>query len=221
MARVDPGDSVVSGWMTVNDGQKELLVTAEQPDDSRLTNRLNTVEHDVGTWLEQVVIGLNLCPFAATPYRNGQIRIVATAASNRTDLLTVVQKEIERLDQTTRATLETTLIVVTEMLSDFGEYNQFLDVVERMLRKSGWDTDYQVASFHPNYQFAGTDPADVANFTNRSPWPILHLLREDSLDEALLTFPDPESIPERNIAKVSGLSRDQLSELFPWIYRNQ
>ena len=176
---------------------------------------MEDVEHEVRQWLEQVVIGLNLCPFAGTPYRNGQIRISVSRAVTAETLLADLQSELVLIDGTSATTVETTLLVVTGLLADFEAYNQFLAEVEALLRHGGWEGEYQVASFHPRYRFLGTKDDDSGNLTNRSPWPILHILREASLDKALSDYPEPGSIPERNIRKMKSLSLEERRKYFP------
>ena len=178
---------------------------------------METVEHQVRQWLEQVVIGLNLCPFAATPYRNGLVRISVSRAATREALMTEFQSELELIDGTPITKLETTLLVIADMLADFDSYNQFLAEVDTVLYQGGWEGKYQVASFHPRYRFFGTEDEDASNMTNRSPWPILHIIREASIDRALADYSEPESIPERNIQKMKSLSLEQRSDSFPWL----
>lgn len=176
---------------------------------------METVERQVRQWLERVVIGLNLCPFAATPYRNGQIRISVSQAATGEKLLVDLQSELVLIDQTPGTTMETTLLVVVGMLSDFDVYNQFLAEVDALLRQERWEGKYQVASFHPHYRFLGTDEDDASNLTNCSPWPILHILREASITRALTEYPEPETIPGRNIRKIDSLSPEERRDYFP------
>ena len=169
-------------------------------------------------WLERVVIGLNLCPFAATPHRAGRIRIVASQATADIALLTDLRTELQFLNDADPEVFETTLIVVTEMLQDFEDYNDFLDLADVLLHQKGWDGEFQIASFHPQYQFADTAPDDASNLTNRSPWPVLHIIREASLEEALEGLAeDPAEIPVRNIQCVEALTDDERRDLFPWL----
>ncbi len=177
-------------------------------------NDINPVETSVRRWLESVVIGLNLCPFAARPFRAGQIRIHVSDCTDELELLTELQLELARLDETPVTELETTLIAIPRMLEDFLDYNDFLDKVDALLEQFEWSDDYQVASFHPQYQFAGTEPEDAENFTNRSPVPLLHLLREDSVEAAVDSHPDPDSIPLANIRRIRALTPEQLRALF-------
>ena len=174
----------------------------------------NPVEAAVRRWLETIVIGLNLCPFAARPFRAGQVRIVVSDAKDELALLTELQLELKRLDETPAAELETTLIAIPQLLADFLDYNDFLERVDDLLDHFEWSGEYQVASFHPQYQFAGTQPDDVENLTNRSPVPMLHILREDSVEAAVESHPDAEGIPPANIERIRALTAAQLQALF-------
>lgn len=176
------------------------------------------VSEDVRQWLENVVIGLNLCPFAAKPFSERRVRIHVSAASTEEALLDDLQAELERLSDTPVAELETTVMAIPHMLENFDDYNQFLDLVDLWLEQFGWDGELQVASFHPDYQFADTEPDDAGNLTNRAPWPLLHLIREDSLEAVLAHFPDVDEIPERNIARMKALSDEDKKRLFPYLF---
>lgn len=180
---------------------------------------MDQIEQQVRQWLERVVIGLNLCPFAGAPYRNGQVRITVSQATTEDALLADLHSELERIDQTPASILETTLLVVAGMLADFGAYNEFLTPVETLLRQGGCEGKYQIATFHPQYRFRGTRDDDVGNLTNRSPWPILHIIREASIDTALGNYPEPDAIPERNIRTMQSLSPQQIRDYFPWLAR--
>ncbi|MDM4772044.1 DUF1415 domain-containing protein [Solimonas sp. SE-A11] len=175
---------------------------------------MNEIEAAVRQWLERVVIGLNLCPFAARPVLGGRVRVFVSAATTELDLLTDLQLELARLDETPVAQLETTLVVAPQMLADFLDYNDFLDRADELLQSFEWDGTYQVASFHPQYQFDGTEPDDPENLSNRSPYPMLHLLREDSVEAAVEAHPDVDGIPEANIRRLRGLTPEQRRELF-------
>jgi len=175
---------------------------------------MNEIESAVRQWLDRVVIGLNLCPFAARPVRAGQLRVFVSAATTELDLLTDLQLELARLDETPPEQLETTLVVAPQMLADFLDYNDFLDRADELLQSFEWDGTYQVASFHPQYQFAGTGPDDPENLSNRSPYPMLHLLREDSVEAAVDAHPDVDGIPEANIRRLRELTPEQRKELF-------
>lgn len=177
------------------------------------------IKQAVDQWLFNVVIGLNLCPFALKPYKSQQIDLVISDCTDETCLLENLQQELERLSNTAAADLETSLLIVPNMLQDFYSYNQFLDYVDALIKQQGWTGIYQVATFHPDYQFSGTLPEDSENLTNRAPYPILHLLREASLEKALARYPHPEKIPENNIATVSKLSDIEKVKLFPFLFQ--
>ena len=177
-------------------------------------NLINPVETAVRLWLETIVIGLNLCPFAARPFRAGQVRIRVSDCTDELELLTELQLELAHLDQTPASEVETTIIAMPRMLADFLEYNDFLEKVDELLEHFEWSGEYQVASFHPKYQFAGTKADDVENFTNRSPYPLLHILREDSVEAAIDGHPDAEGIPQGNIQRLRALTTAQRRALF-------
>ena len=166
----------------------------------------------VRQWVETVVVGLNLCPFAARELHGERIRFAVTRAATETELLADLQAEIERLDQA--PDIETTLLIHPRVLQDFADYNQFLETVDALLAATGAEGTYQVASFHPQYQFAGTSSEGVENYTNRSPYPMLHLLREASVEARIAAYPDPEQIPERNIALMQRLGATHLQKLW-------
>ena len=156
-------------------------------------------------WVERAVIGLNLCPFARAPQVKGQVRYVATAAADTDDLLGCLIDELKLLDETPAEQIETTLLIHPQVLGDFADYNDFLDIVEAAVLQLGLEGVIQVASFHPHYCFAGTESDDVSNATNRSPYPTLHLLREASIDRAVAAFPEAEAIFEANIESLERL----------------
>ncbi len=163
------------------------------------------VEADVRRWLERAVIGLNLCPFAKAVYAKDQVRIVVSDASTVRALLEQLGEEMALLRDTPAEAVDTTLLVHPQVLADFLDYNDFLDDADALVEALALDGVLQVASFHPHYQFAGTDPDDAENLTNRSPYPILHLLREDSVDRAVAAYPDPDAIIERNVETMRKL----------------
>jgi hypothetical protein len=156
-------------------------------------------------WLEQAVIGLELCPFAKAVHARGRIRWVVSAARDAEALRADLRHELETLAATPIDAVETTLLLHPQALADFLDYNDFLDVADAEIAALGLDGVLQVASFHPDYRFAGSEPDDVANATNRSPVPLLHLLREDSIDRAVAAYPDPDAIVERNLATLRRL----------------
>lgn len=157
------------------------------------------------TWLEKEVIGLNLCPFAAAVHDAGQIRYAVSAATTQKQLRTDLLDELLLLKEADPAKIDTTLLIHPDVLTDFLEFNDFLDVADDVLKDLGLVGDIQIASFHPQFQFADTEPDDVTNRTNRSPYPTLHLLRESSVERALEDYPDPSEISRRNIEKMRRL----------------
>lgn len=159
-------------------------------------------------WLEQAVIGLNLCPFAKAVHVREQIRWVESPARDAQGLLDDLVRELQLLAAADPETVETTLLIHPHALNDFLDYNDFLDVADAAIDELGLTGVLQVASFHPNYQFAGTAPDDVENLSNRSPHPMLHLLREDSIARAVAAFPDTATIYERNIETLRRLGAD-------------
>lgn len=165
----------------------------------------------VHRWVESVVVGLNLCPFAGRELLQERIRFVVTLATTEVELLASLQAELELLD--TNPTIETTLLIHPRVLQDFEDYNQFFQTVDGLLQATGVEGIYQVASFHPHYRFAETAAADVENYTNRSPYPLLHLLREQSLDRSIASYPDIDRIPLRNIALMKRLGIARLKQL--------
>ena len=173
---------------------------------------------DVEQWLDEVVIGLDLCPFAARPRREKRVRIAVSHATDEEALLNDLQAELERLSDTPAAELETTLLAIPNMLEDFADYNDFLDAVDLWVEQFGWEGDLQVASFHPQYQFADTEADDPGNLTNRSPWPLLHIIREESLEKAIEHYPEVDAIPERNIARMKALGPEERKRLFPYLF---
>ncbi|MGF1533933.1 MAG: DUF1415 domain-containing protein [Bernardetiaceae bacterium] len=164
-------------------------------------------EQDTRQWLQSVVLGLNLCPFAHAPARKGTIRYLVSAAQSEEQLLEVFLSECQFLLDNDPKEIETTLLIHPFTLQDFQKYYKFLHVLDHTLQVYDWEEDLQVASFHPNYQFAGTAADQITNYTNRSPYPMLHLLRQDLLTEALERYPhDPEQIPVRNQERLRSLT---------------
>jgi uncharacterized protein len=156
-------------------------------------------------WLERAVIGLRLCPFAEGPYVRGRIRFRVSAQESSSGLLEELVEELRYLHGVEPALCETTLLIHPRVLNDFGDYNQFLDEADAAVAALGLEGELQIASFHPAYRFAGTEPNDVENCTNRSPYPMLHLLREASVTRALEMFPNAGEIGDRNIATLRAL----------------
>ena len=175
-----------------------------------MTELAQTIPHtdivaNTQRWLERAVIGLNLCPFAKAEHVHGRIRYCVSEAQRADQLLLNLEQEIAFLLAQDSAKTETTLLIVPHMLQDFLDYNDFLDEADAMLEHADPEAQLQIASFHPQYQFGGTQVDDMENYTNRSPYPMLHLLREDSVERAVASFPNAASIYERNIATLKAL----------------
>jgi hypothetical protein len=156
-------------------------------------------------WLERSVIGLNLCPFAAGPYRDNRVHFCVSEQRTASGLLAELRSELLDLHAADPLQRETTLLIHPWALTDFVEYNDFLEVSEATVDDLGLEGELQVASFHPQYQFADTQPGDIENFTNRSPYPMLHLLREASIERAIAATGDTEEIYRRNIRTLREL----------------
>jgi hypothetical protein len=159
-------------------------------------------------WVERAVIGLNLCPFAKAPQAKGRVAYVVSAATEPEALLAALIDELNLLAQAPAERIETTLLIHPRVLRDFADYNDFLAVADGAVAELGLEGVIQVASFHPQYQFAGSAPDDVDNATNRSPYPTLHLIREASIERAVAAFPEPEAIFEANIATLRRLGAE-------------
>jgi hypothetical protein len=160
---------------------------------------------DTRAWVERVVIGLGLCPFAARPFREERIRYAVAPGAARDTVYRACLAEMLRLLEHPSAELETTLVIVPRGLAAFDDYLDLLGALEEALDASGLRGILQIASFHPDYRFAGTSASDPANYTNRSPYPMFHLLREASLAAALDAHPEPQRIPTRNAARLREL----------------
>ena len=162
-------------------------------------------------WLETVVVGLKLCPFANRELENGQVRFAVTDAKTETELLMALRSELSVL--TDDASVETTLLIHPKTLRDFYDFNDFLQVADTLLIDLALEGVVQIASFHPEYQFEGTAPDDAQNYTNRSPNPMLHLIREDSLARAIAAYPDVANIPARNVALMQSMGSRKVRAL--------
>jgi len=163
------------------------------------------VVKDTVAWLERAVIGLNLCPFAKSVHVKGQVHYVVSLATQTHEFLDDLTRELKDLATSPPDQRDTTLLMAPHCLADFLDFNDFLAQADQALVDLDLDGVLQIASLHPQYQFAGTDVDDITNFTNRSPYPTLHLLREDSIDRAVAAFPDPESIFEVNMQTMTRL----------------
>ena len=173
-----------------------------------------TAIEETTAWLEKAVIGLNLCPFAKAVHSKGQIRWVLSDATEPAALLELLVQELQHLAAADPESIDTTLIVHPQVLRDFLDFNEFLGVAEEALEEMGLSGVLQIASFHPQFQFADTDEDDITNATNRSPFPTLHLLREDSVERAVAAFPEAEAIFERNVETLQRLGPEGWRMLF-------
>ncbi|UUZ66032.1 DUF1415 domain-containing protein [Polaromonas sp. P1-6] len=159
-------------------------------------------------WLEKAVIGLNLCPFAKAVYVKNQVRLVVSHARHADDLLEELDRELDLLVATPASEVDTTLLIHPTLFEDFLDFNDFLEIAEGVVDEHGLDGVVQLASFHPQFQFDGTEPDDISNYTNRAPFAILHLLREESVERAVEAFPEAEAIFDQNIGTLEKLGHD-------------
>lgn len=156
-------------------------------------------------WIEKAVIGLNLCPFAKAVYIKNQVRFVVSTAKHLDGLLEDLDRELDFLAATDPNEVDTTLLIHPTLLPDFLDFNDFLQLAEAAVEEHELEGVIQIASFHPQFQFEGTQPDDMGNYTNRAPFPTLHLLREASIARAVAVFPEAETIYERNIDTLKAL----------------
>ncbi len=163
------------------------------------------VKQDTQAWLEKAVIGLNLCPFAKSVHVNNRLRYVVSEATTPEDLLKDLARELLALKRADPEEIETTLVIHPNVLQDFLDFNDFLGAADALIEDLELDGELQFANFHPQYQFAGTTPEDITNYTNRSPYPTLHILRESSIERASETMADTDSIFETNIETMDKL----------------
>ena len=168
-------------------------------------------------WLRNCVIGLSLCPFANKPFLDNAIRVTTCLKSDEDEILSALKVEIELLNTNKPSDIETTLFVIPFYFYDFHDFNDFIYKANEWLVVNGWEGVFQLASFHPKYQFSETSIEDKENFTNRSPYPILHLIREESLSKVIDAYPNSDDIPIRNIATMNTLSDQQIREYFFWL----
>ena len=197
--RVSRGAPGINESITMN------TLTSDADDDQIIAATQN--------WLEKAVIGLNLCPFAKAVHVKKQVRFVVSSATTPEQLLEELMNELQLLSDTPAEEIDTTLLIHPFVLTDFLDYNEFLDVADAAVEDMQLDGELQVASFHPDYQFAETDQTDISNFSNRSPYPILHLLREESIERAVAAFPDASDIFDKNIETMETLGHDGWNKL--------
>ncbi|MBI3383628.1 MAG: DUF1415 domain-containing protein [Aquabacterium sp.] len=179
----------------------------------------DTITNETQTWLTRAVIGLNLCPFAKAVHVKNQIRYRVSDATSPEDLLEDLVAELSILRDADPEEIDTTLLVHPAVLTDFMDFNDFLDVVDAAVEELDLDGIIQVASFHPDYQFDGTEPDDIENYSNRSPYPTLHLIRESSLEQAVAAIPDAADIYETNIQTLRKLGLEGWKKL--WLVGGQ
>ena len=173
----------------------------------------NTVSEHTKQWLEKAVIGLNLCPFAKAPHVKNLVRIVVSEARHLDGFLEDLDRELQLLSNTPASELETTLLVHPTLFPDFETFNQMLEIADDAVVENELEGIVQIAPFHPDFQFEGTEADDISNYTNRSPYPTLHLIREDSIDKAAEAFPDASAIFDRNIALLEKMGHEGWDKL--------
>lgn len=174
------------------------------------------VESVVRKWIQSFVVGLNCCPFVKRELDADRIRFSVSNSRSEEELLRELQFELNFLRE--NPDIETTLLIHPLLLQDFFDYNQFLDVTDRLLIEMNLEGVFQIASFHPDYQFGGTQAEDAENFTNRSPYPMLHLLREESIERAIASYPNIAQVPKRNIELMNTMGSDKLRALLDACY---
>jgi hypothetical protein len=163
-------------------------------------------------WISSIVIDLNLCPFAERVFNADRIRYVVTEAADEESLRQALRAELLFLAAAPRSGVETSILIHPAVLADFLDYNEFIEIAERLVETIGLSGVVQIAGFHPHYRFADTEADDVENYTNRSPYPMLHLLREESVTEVAGERDDLLTIPERNIETLRRLGREKILE---------
>jgi hypothetical protein len=164
-------------------------------------------------WIQKFVIGLNLCPFAKFPVENDQVRYVVYEGDSLLELLQLLAKELLLLKKLPAKEVETTFIVTPNYLSDFQDFINAIPAAEEVLKLQKMRNDFQIATFHPKYQFAGTQAEAIENYTNRSPFPMLHLLREDSMDKAIESYGNTEMIPVQNVSLLETMGLKEILDL--------
>ena len=169
------------------------------------------VVSSVHRWVASVVVELNLCPFAKRELVKERIRFVVTDTIDEIGLLQALETELQHLND--NPDTETTLLIHPLVLTNFADYNQFLEIADALIEQMNLDGIYQIASFHPQYQFADTHLDDAENYSNRSPYPLLHILREDSLEQVIEEYPDTASIPDQNIKLLNNMGANKLRAL--------
>jgi hypothetical protein len=199
----------------VLDESAMIIAALQNPENADLSaQEVREVINATRIWMEKAVIGLNLCPFAKAVHVKKQVRYAVSDAKTVKQLQRDFTNELRLLADTDASKVDTTLLIHPWVLTNFLDYNDFLDVADEAIQDADLDGEFQVASFHPEYQFAGTDADDIGNFTNRSPYPTLHLLREASIESAVAAFPEASEIYEKNITTMQSLGRAGWDALF-------
>ncbi|MDZ4725597.1 MAG: DUF1415 domain-containing protein [Leptospira sp.] len=175
------------------------------PTNTPSENNENIIIQKTKSWLEKIVIGLNLCPFAKSVFIKNQIRFAVTLTTSKKELGQILTSEFDLLLNLEKEKTETTLLIIPNLFPRFLDFNDYLAEAEERLGKANLEGVLQIASFHPDYQFAGRKPDDPANFVNRSPYPILHLLREESIEEVVEHYPNIDDIYPNNIQTLRNL----------------
>jgi hypothetical protein len=178
----------------------------------KTVNAKQAVEQSL-QWLEVIVVGLNLCPFAAPVLKHDQLRIEVCEHQKEPLLLAAVLRELDFLQQTDESIISTSLLVFSQSMNNFDQYWAFVETANDLLYEAGLEGIIQIASFHPDYCFEGVEAGDVSHYTNRSPYPMLHFIREAQLSRVLEKYPNPELIPENNILRLQQLGKKKLLAL--------
>jgi len=175
----------------------------------------NTAEALTRRWVDTMVVGLNLCPFAAPVVRQDTLRYAVVESDDSTAVCEAFMDELLTINEAGERDIATTLVIFPNAVADFYEYLGLLDECQRLLNQAELEGVFQLASFHPGYLFAGPPADDLSHWTNRSPYPMIHIIREGQMEQVLKHIDDPDAIPERNIALLEALGREKLIELFP------
>lgn len=170
-----------------------------------------SIKNATSAWLKSIIIEYSICPFAKRELKRGSIRFSINHDTEIEQCLQSLMRECGLLDA--EPDTETTLLIYADAFAEFDDYLDFLEIAEALLIEQGYEGTYQLASFHPDYCFQGSNPDDAANYTNRSPYPMLHLLRETSIEQAVAGYPDPENIPQRNVELTRKMGLDKMQAL--------
>ena len=185
-------------------------ITIHEKQNAAMSEHLDIKEETLN-WVRSFIIEYELCPFARAPVNKGALRITVSDHKKQALALEDLMAEIHFLEE--HPATETTLLVFAHAFKDFFAYLDFVDLAEELLQQLEYEGIYQIATFHPDYYFADTDPDDVANYTNRSPYPMLHLLREEYLEKAIAAYGDTDKIPEKNTATMRRLGLEQIKKI--------